>query len=553
MSGYPDTQAHDDVRAMIASVKTLTVEKLKNILRGEGLPLSGVKSELQIRTIAHIEKLRNGGDVTGLNRIRGCVRSGSYPYSNNSNGSYPSPYSRHTPTSSASPSFSSPTAHSSFNMSSNSHFGSGMDHASGDRRASSDEKAGRISFKPSPFYTITRSLTQIHRCGPQEGSRETARLVVMLSPDVIDKLTSDPSCRVMVFCAAEPVGSYTNGPSDIAFPHNVELKCNGDDVRSNLRGLKNRPGSTRPADITSLVRTKPANYPNAVEMVYALTTKAFFLVVNLVSKKSIDALVGQIRLGRMISKEQVIREMRRKAEDPDEIVATSTVLSLKDPVGYTRITTPCRGIGCSHVQCFDAAYYLQLQEQAPTWMCPICSKAAPWESLALDQYVNDILNLTPRDVEAVTLEPNGSWHLPSQTDNAGGRTSNPTPSDDEDDDDLVEIGDGSGHRPQKLETLTPHSVRTPPLSSREESTAPSASRPSTNSNKRSRDVIDLTLSDDEDGRPAPKARRTESVSSDRVISSSRARPSASSDRYHFNLPPPPGPPPYNLDRFNPAL
>jgi hypothetical protein len=58
MSGYPDTQAHDDVRAMIASVKTLTVEKLKNLLRFEALPLSGVKSELQIRIIARMSKFR---------------------------------------------------------------------------------------------------------------------------------------------------------------------------------------------------------------------------------------------------------------------------------------------------------------------------------------------------------------------------------------------------------------------------------------------------------------------------------------------------------------
>ncbi|KIW71164.1 hypothetical protein, variant [Phialophora macrospora] len=540
MSGYPDTQAHDDVRAMIASVKTLTVEKLKNILRFEGLPLSGVKSELQIRTIAHIEKMRNGGDVTGLNRIRGFIRSGSLSY-NNSN-SFSSPYSRHTPTSSASPSFSSPTGHNSFNMSSNSPFGTSR----------------AITFKPSPFYTITRSLTQTQRCGAKEGSRETVRLTVMLPPEIIDKLNNDPSCRIMVFCASEPVGHYPTDACDIAFPHTVELKCNGDDVKTNLRGLKNRPGSTRPADVTSMMRTKPANYPNSVEMVYAMTTKAFYIVVNLVSKKSIDALVSRIRHGRMISKEQVIREMRRRAEDPDEIVATSTVLSLKDPVGYTRITTPCRGIGCSHVQSFDAACYLQLQEQAPTWLCPICNKAVPWESLALDQYVNDILNLTPRDVEAVTLEPDGSWHLPNQTDTAGGRTANPTPSDDEDDDDLVEIGDGPGHRQPKLETLTPHSVRTPPLSSREDSTAPSASRRSTNSNKRSRDVIDLTLSEDEDDSgPPPKARRTESVSSDRIISSSRSRwPLAPSERHYFNPPPPgppPGPPPFNFDRFNPTL
>ncbi len=50
MAGY--MQAQDQVQAMVAQVKTLTVEKLKTLLRLEGLPVSGVKSELQIRTIA---------------------------------------------------------------------------------------------------------------------------------------------------------------------------------------------------------------------------------------------------------------------------------------------------------------------------------------------------------------------------------------------------------------------------------------------------------------------------------------------------------------------
>ena len=54
MSNYTTAQAQDDVRAMIAQVKTLTVEKLKNLLRVEVLPLSGVKSELQIRLIARM-------------------------------------------------------------------------------------------------------------------------------------------------------------------------------------------------------------------------------------------------------------------------------------------------------------------------------------------------------------------------------------------------------------------------------------------------------------------------------------------------------------------
>lgn len=83
-------------------------------------------------------------------------------------------------------------------------------------------------------------------------------------------MQKDNRYRVMVFCAADNNGYR---PSEIAFPHQVELKCNGEQAQANLRGLKNKPGSTRPADITSLLRKKTPNYRNEVEVVYALTNK----------------------------------------------------------------------------------------------------------------------------------------------------------------------------------------------------------------------------------------------------------------------------------------
>lgn len=73
-----------------------------------------------------------------------------------------------------------------------------------------------------------------------------------------------------------------------------------------------------------------------------------------------------------------------KAQDPD-VVATSQVLSLKCPLSYMRLDTPCRSISCTHVQCFDATSYLQLQEQGPQWLCPICNNSAPYEHLAVDE------------------------------------------------------------------------------------------------------------------------------------------------------------------------
>jgi E3 SUMO-protein ligase PIAS1 len=72
----------------------------------------------------------------------------------------------------------------------------------------------------------------------------------------------------MVFCATEG-----HGRQDIAFPHQSEIKVNGGEVKANLRGLKNKPGSTRPVDITKDLRLKVPTYVNTIEMTYALTTK----------------------------------------------------------------------------------------------------------------------------------------------------------------------------------------------------------------------------------------------------------------------------------------
>lgn len=61
---------------------------------------------------------------------------------------------------------------------------------------------------------------------------------------------------------------------DIAFPSQIEVRVNMDEVKANYKGLKNKPGSTRPADITDLLRTTPANYRNSIVITYALTQKA---------------------------------------------------------------------------------------------------------------------------------------------------------------------------------------------------------------------------------------------------------------------------------------
>lgn len=137
----------------------------------------------------------------------------------------------------------------------------------------------------------------------------------------------------MLYCAAEPLMGLRN---DIAFPQQLEIKINQDEVKANFKGLKNKPGSTRPADVTDMIR-KLAGYKNIIQVTYALTSKAslpsqpsqsvrrmcllvsprtqtnnirqkFHFIAMLVKKHTAEELTERIRRGYAITKQRVINE-----------------------------------------------------------------------------------------------------------------------------------------------------------------------------------------------------------------------------------------------------
>lgn len=98
--------------------------------------------------------------------------------------------------------------------------------------------------------------------------RNTVTIPLRLSDHpIMQRCSDDKSYRIMVFCANDD-----SGLQDVAFPHQSELRVNGDEIKANLRGLKNKPGSTRPVDVTSALRLR-SNYMNNIEFTYALTNK----------------------------------------------------------------------------------------------------------------------------------------------------------------------------------------------------------------------------------------------------------------------------------------
>lgn len=168
-----------------------------------------------------------------------------------------------------------------------------------------------------PFNTFATEMAS---------NRHTVSMGVALRDDCCNKLKADNNQRVMLYCcAASGLAPYS--PLDISFPGQIEVKVNGDDVKSNFKGLKNKPGTTKPADITDLVRKAP-NYVNNLQITYALTNKVrypddfsnhdtalssiqkYTVQVYLVQKTSADSLAEQIKQGRFFAKAQVLSESK---------------------------------------------------------------------------------------------------------------------------------------------------------------------------------------------------------------------------------------------------
>jgi E3 SUMO-protein ligase PIAS1 len=75
--------------------------------------------------------------------------------------------------------------------------------------------------------------------------------------------------RICIYCTSSAT-SYIN-PASVEFPIHTELKINSRLLHVNVRGIKNRPGTVNPVDITKCITLDPPT--NTVEINYAQTQK----------------------------------------------------------------------------------------------------------------------------------------------------------------------------------------------------------------------------------------------------------------------------------------
>ncbi|XP_059403868.1 E3 SUMO-protein ligase PIAS2 isoform X6 [Carassius carassius] len=280
-----------------------------------------------------------------------------------------------------------------------------------------------VQMKSLPFYDVLDVLIKPSSLGTHAGQRYhhekyfifalTPQQVreVCISRDFLPGGRRDYMVQIQLrFCLAE-----TSCPQEDNFPNSLCIKVNGKlfPLPGYAPPPKNgveqkRPG--RPLNITSLVRLSSA-VPNQIVVTWAPEIgKTYSMSVYLVRQLTSPLLLQRLRMKGIRNPDHSRALIKEKlTADPDsEIATTSLRVSLMCPLGKMRLTVPCRAVTCSHLQCFDAALYLQMNEKKPTWICPVCDKKAAYESLIIDGLFMEILN-DCTDVDEIKFQEDGTW------------------------------------------------------------------------------------------------------------------------------------------------
>ena len=119
---------------------------------------------------------------------------------------------------------------------------------------------------------------------------------------LVPKQSSNPY-RLLLFCTQTDRVAFGN--CVIEFPAHADIRCNGSSVQANLRGIKNRPGTINPPDVTAQIMMMQG-VQNKIDVTFSESKSAFTLTVYLVEKNTVVQLVEKIRKRGFISKEATL-------------------------------------------------------------------------------------------------------------------------------------------------------------------------------------------------------------------------------------------------------
>ncbi|KAK6309128.1 hypothetical protein J4Q44_G00205910 [Coregonus suidteri] len=293
----------------------------------------------------------------------------------------------------------------------------GADYLNGIPKLSSTP-AAEVKLVSLPFYQTLETLLPPTELIAQNSEKlQDSQCVFELTQSQADQVRNSTELRpgmkaiqvVLRICYTDSIGVQED-----QYPPNIAVKVNQSYCHVPGYYPSNKPGveprrPCRPVNITPWLQLSTAT--NRVTVTWGKFGKRYSVAVYLVRVFTSAELFSQLKHCSVESAERCRERIQDKLRfDPEsEIATTGLRVSLICPLVKMRIGVPCRVLTCAHLQCFDAIFFLQMNEKKPTWTCPVCDKQAPFELLTIDGLASEILKETHEDIEEIEYLTDGSW------------------------------------------------------------------------------------------------------------------------------------------------
>ncbi|XP_077462633.1 E3 SUMO-protein ligase PIAS4-A isoform X2 [Stigmatopora argus] len=278
--------------------------------------------------------------------------------------------------------------------------------------------APEVKLVPLPFYQTLETLLPPTELIAQNNEKlQDSQCIFELSPSQADQIRNASELRpgirsiqvVLRICYTDSIGVQED-----QYPPNIAVKVNQSYCHVPGYYPSNKPGveprrPCRPVNVTPWLHL--SSLSNRVTVTWGNFGKRYSVAVYLVRMYTASDLFSQLKHSSLETAERCRERIQDKLRfDPEsEIATTGLRVSLICPLVKMRIGVPCRVLTCAHLQCFDAVFFLQMNEKKPTWTCPVCDKPAPFELLTIDGLMSEILKETNEEIEEIEYLTDGSW------------------------------------------------------------------------------------------------------------------------------------------------
>ncbi|XP_030073936.1 E3 SUMO-protein ligase PIAS4 isoform X1 [Microcaecilia unicolor] len=268
-----------------------------------------------------------------------------------------------------------------------------------------------------PFFDVVDELLKPTELVPQNNEKlQDSPCIFALTPRQVELIRNSRDLQpgiksvqvVLRICYTD-----TSCPQEDQYPPNIAVKVNHSFCSVPGYYPSNKPGvepkrPCRPINLTNLMYLSSAT--NRITVTWGNYGKSYSVGLYLVRQLTSAELLQRLKTIGVKHPELCKTLVKEKLRlDPDSEIATTGVrVSLICPLVKMRLAVPCRAETCAHLQCFDAVFYLQMNEKKPTWMCPVCDKPAPYDQLIIDGLLSKILTEC-QEADEIEFLVDGSW------------------------------------------------------------------------------------------------------------------------------------------------